>query len=466
MQKGRNMSKFKLFSIIVLVFIASYSFAQWTFVGGVTGAGTNPSISVIDPNLMFIGGGPSGVPAVFKSTNGGVTFTPVGVSGITLEFYAIWAVDANIIYAGDGGAAGGAGGNAKVWKTTNGGTNWTNILTTGGTAGFINGIIFSRTKPNFGFIQSDPPTGASGTYWIQKTNDNGANWILQSPPSVGTSWSSGQNSLFIIDSLFYGFGAAYMAATTNNPKSVITSNGGATWYNAPLTGAPYASNIAFPSTVVFNTNKINGIAGSSNIGNTVARTTNGGVSWFSQTIPSTLTGASMQAKYVPNSNTVFIVVSTTTAAQSFKSTDNGATWTTLTWPAGVFNCTHMELVYSAGSAYVYAACGDGSVCKLVQTVTGVNEPQTSVPDNYRLEQNFPNPFNPTTTINYSIPKASFVTLKVYDALGSEVMTVVNEEQSAKNYSYNLDFSRMASGVYYYTINAGGFTATKKLTLVK
>lgn len=463
------MNNFKLFSIIVLVFFASYSFAQWTYVGGVTAPGSNPCISVINPSLVFVAGGPyspTPTPTVYKSTNGGVIFSNVSTTGITLELYALWAVDENTIYVGDGGAAQGAGGNAKVYLTTNGGTSWTNPMSTGGTAGFINGICFSRTKPNFGFIQSDPPTGGSGAYWIQKTNNTGLNWSLISPPSVGASWSSGQNSLFIIDSLFYGFGAAYMSTTTNNPKSVITSDGGATWYNAALTGAPYASNIAFPSTVAFNTNKINGIAGSSNISNTIARTTNGGVSWFSQTIPSTITLASMQAKYVPNSNTVFIVVSTTSAAQSFKSTDNGATWTAVTWPASVYNCTHMELVYSAGSAYVYAVCSDGSVCKLVQTVTGVNEPQTSVPDNFKLEQNFPNPFNPTTTINYSIPKASFVTLKVYDALGSEVMTVVNEEQSAKNYSYSLDFSKMASGVYYYTLNAGGNIATKRLTLVK
>ncbi|MFA5404297.1 MAG: T9SS type A sorting domain-containing protein [Ignavibacteria bacterium] len=466
MQKGKNMNKFKLFSIIFLVFFASYSFAQWSFVGGVTGAGTNPSISVVDPSLVFIGGGPSGVPAIFKSTNGGQAFTTVGVSGITLELYCIWAVDANTIYVGDGGASGGAGGNAKIWKTTDGGTSWTNILTTGGTAGFINGIIFSRTQTNFGIMESDPPTGGSGAYWIQKTNNNGANWILQSPPSVGSSWSSGQNSLFIIDSLFYGFGAAYMSSTTNNPKSVITSNGGATWYNAPLTGAPYASNIAFPSTVAFNTDKLNGIGGSSNTSTTCARTTNGGVSWFSQAIPCTITASSMQAKFVPNTNTVYIVVSSSTAAQSFKSTNNGATWTSLTWPSGVFNCTHIELIVSGNSVYVYAACGDGSVCKLVEPLTGVNDPQSTIPVDYKLQQNYPNPFNPTTTINYSIPKASFVTLKVYDILGNEVMAVVNEQQSAKDYSYNVDFSKLSSGVYYYTLNAGNYTSTKRLTLIK
>jgi hypothetical protein len=98
--------------------------------------------------------------------------------------------------------------------------------------------------------------------------------------------------------------------------------------------------------------------------------------------------------------------------------------------------------------------------------TGVEEMVSGLPLNYRLEQNFPNPFNPTTTINYSIPKTSFVTLKVYNVLGNEVMSVVNEQQTANNYTYTLDFSKLSSGAYYYTLRAGDYSATKKLMLVK
>jgi hypothetical protein len=463
MQKGRNMNKFKLFSVLVLVFIASYSFAQWTFVGGVTGAGSFPSVSAVDANTVYIGGGPSGVAAIFKSTNGGVAFTPVTTTGITLELFCLWVKDANTIFGGDGGAAGGAGGNAHVWKTTNAGVNWTSALSTGGTVGFINGVVFSRLNPLNGFAESDPPT--STTYWVQKTTDGGNNWTLQNPASLGSGWASGQNTLFMVDNLFYGFGSS--GPTTSLPKSYITSDGGTTWYSAVMTGAPVGSTQHFCSNVTFSTNKLNGIGGSSNTSTTCARTTNGGVSWFAQTIPSTVTTGYFNAKWVPNSSTVFIVNSPSTGAtQSFKSTDNGATWTSLTWPAGVTYCTHMDMYYTGGVATLYAACSDGSVCKLTQTITGVNDPQTSIPSDYKLEQNYPNPFNPTTTINYSIPKASFVTLKIYDVLGNEVMTVVNEQQSAKEYSYTVDFSKMTSGVYYYTIKAGSYSASKKLMLVK
>jgi len=459
------MNKFKLFSIIVIVFFASFSFAQWTFVGGVTGAGTFPSISVVNPTTVFIGGGPSGVAAVFKSTNSGVAFTPVTTTGITLELFCIWAKDLNTIFGGDGGAAGGAGGNAHVWKTTTGGGPWTSILSTGGSVGFVNGVVFSRINPLYGIAQSDPPTGGTGTYWVQKTVDGGNNWTLQSPPSLASGWASGQNTPFIIDDQFYGFGSS--GPTSSQPKAYLTSNGGTSWYSAVMTGAPVGATQHFCSNVTFSTNKLNGIGGSSNTSTTCSRTTNGGVSWFSQTIPSTVTTGYFNAKWVPNSSIVYIIVSPSAGAtQSFKSTNNGANWTTLTWPAGVTYCTHMDMVVSGGTAYLYGACSDGSVVKLVDVVTGVNNSQTSVPVDYKLEQNYPNPFNPTTTINYSIPKASFVTLKVYDVLGNEVMTVVNEQQSANNYTYTVDFSKLSSGVYYYTLNTGNYTATKKLTLVK
>ncbi|MCX6163948.1 MAG: T9SS type A sorting domain-containing protein [Ignavibacteriae bacterium] len=462
------MNKFKLFSIIVLVFIASYSFAQWAYVGGVTGAGNYPSISVVDPTTILVSGGnnTSGAPAIFRSTNGGVVFSNLPVTGIAFDLMCIWGITANIIYCGDGGGIGGAGGNAKVYFTSNGGTNWATVFSTGGTGGFFNGIVFSKTSPTSGFAISDPPTGAGGIYYTQRTTNGGTNWTQQSPPAV-TGCFGAALSAFCIDDNFYGFGTSSPTVFTQAARlCVYTTNGGTTWNNAQLLGTASSTTQSFISTVAFNTNKINGLAASSPSTTTISRTTNGGSVWFSQTIPSTVAAANIQIKYVPNSNTAYLIASSGTAAQSFKTTDNGATWTALTWVTGVFACTHMELVYVGGSAYIYAVCNDGSVVKLVQTVTGVNEPQTSIPNDYKLEQNYPNPFNPTTTIDYSIPKASFVTLKVYDVLGNEVMTVVNEQQSANNYTYNVDFSKLSSGVYYYTLNTGNYTATKKLTLVK
>ena len=85
---------------------------------------------------------------------------------------------------------------------------------------------------------------------------------------------------------------------------------------------------------------------------------------------------------------------------------------------------------------------------------------------YNLEQNYPNPYNPSTTIKYSIPVLGFVTLKVYDVLGSEVTKLVNEEKLAGEYQVQFDGSSLTSGIYFYQLKAGDFISTKKMILMK
>lgn len=89
-----------------------------------------------------------------------------------------------------------------------------------------------------------------------------------------------------------------------------------------------------------------------------------------------------------------------------------------------------------------------------------------IPTVYDLAQNFPNPFNPSTTIRYQIPQDGIVTLKIYDILGSEVATLVNEEKLAGKYEVNFNASTLASGVYIYKIQAGSFINSKKMILLK
>jgi hypothetical protein len=85
---------------------------------------------------------------------------------------------------------------------------------------------------------------------------------------------------------------------------------------------------------------------------------------------------------------------------------------------------------------------------------------------FELSQNFPNPFNPNTTIRYQIPKSGNVTLKIYDVLGAEVTTLVNEEKVAGKYEVSFNASKLASGVYIYRIQAGDFISSKKMILLK
>lgn len=89
-----------------------------------------------------------------------------------------------------------------------------------------------------------------------------------------------------------------------------------------------------------------------------------------------------------------------------------------------------------------------------------------LPANFKLEQNYPNPFNPSTKIEYSIPSESFVQLKVYDILGNEVSTLVNEEQSAGTYRADFFGSNLASGLYVAQLKAGKMVKNIKMTLLK
>jgi len=85
---------------------------------------------------------------------------------------------------------------------------------------------------------------------------------------------------------------------------------------------------------------------------------------------------------------------------------------------------------------------------------------------FALYQNYPNPFNPSTKIKFAVPKDGFVTLKVFDMLGNEVCTIYNNFLKAGEYNKEFDGSNFASGVYFYKLNAGEYTDTKKMTLVK
>jgi hypothetical protein len=96
----------------------------------------------------------------------------------------------------------------------------------------------------------------------------------------------------------------------------------------------------------------------------------------------------------------------------------------------------------------------------------VNNITTEIPREYNLSQNYPNPFNPVTMIKFALPKASFVTLKVYDMLGREVSVLVNGQKSAGQYIVDFDASSLTSGVYFYTLKAGTYTESKKFTLIK
>jgi hypothetical protein len=111
---------------------------------------------------------------------------------------------------------------------------------------------------------------------------------------------------------------------------------------------------------------------------------------------------------------------------------------------------------------------DSSITRLhvmLDILTGVTE-ENSLPTVYSLYNNYPNPFNPATTIQYDIPEQSYVIIKIYNIVGEEVTTLLNEEQNAGRYQLQWNAKQLASGVYFYRIQAGSFVDTKKMLLLK
>jgi hypothetical protein len=89
-----------------------------------------------------------------------------------------------------------------------------------------------------------------------------------------------------------------------------------------------------------------------------------------------------------------------------------------------------------------------------------------IPSTYSLSQNYPNPFNPTTTIKFDLPVDGLITLEIYDILGRKISTLINEHRQAGSYEQVFDASSISSGVYLYKLQAGTFTSSKKLILLK
>ncbi len=152
----------------------------------------------------------------------------------------------------------------------------------------------------------------------------------------------------------------------------------------------------------------------------------------------------------------------------YASSDNGSTWIPLAGFA--YKNADSCIVYNLDSkgTYIFKVLArrfDRGIT-YYSKFSNVSNEVTLLPTGFSLNQNFPNPFNPTTVISYSVPSTLRVTLKIYNVLGKEVMTLVDAEKTAGNYNATFDASNLPSGVYIYRIQAGKFSEAKRMVLVK
>lgn len=148
--------------------------------------------------------------------------------------------------------------------------------------------------------------------------------------------------------------------------------------------------------------------------------------------------------------------------QIAKTTNGGTNWRAQYsgYPLWGIDFISSDTVWAVGMLGLILKTVNGGGTVSVQNIS------SEVPSAYSLKQNYPNPFNPTTNIRYALPKNGMVKLVVFDALGREVETLVNESQQAGTYEAKFNGAALTSGVYFYKLSAGDFTDTKRMLIIK
>jgi len=243
-----------LFIFLVLnISLNKLSFSQWSQAGQLTGLGTHPRISVVDSNVVWVESGHPAGPKIYRTLNGGANWTAIPTVGLPYILSGIAAKDSLTAFVTDLGSVSGSGGNANLFKTTNGGLSWILVDSTGGTQGYFNDVIFSKSVPQFGIAMSDPPNGSGNPFFLLKTTNGGNNWIRTNPPGIISNYGLFFTT-FAIDPQFYGF--MTLNAGNSTSDSYITSNGGSNWYRGGESMPPGSFGAG---DLVFKDNKLTGI---------------------------------------------------------------------------------------------------------------------------------------------------------------------------------------------------------------
>ncbi len=311
----------------------------------------------------------------------------------------------------------------NIYKTTNGGKNWINQTFNSSLWFYDICFVDKNNGWTVGLGGNVYRTTNGGTTWTKQNINTSLGIINIQMLDKDTGWCAGENGM-----LFQ------------------TSNGGNDWIKIP-------SDIYGSITGMSFINNSTGWVASNNI----YKTTDSGSSWREQ---ASFDNQIHYIKFVDSLNGY----ACGNAGIIFKSSDGGITWEQMTPVTG----ESMWSGYFFDKDNGWMVGNNGVLLALSSGVTSADDKiaVNKLPDNFKLYQNYPNPFNPSTVINYQLSSSANVSLKIYDALGREVETIVNKKQSPGNYKVEFNGAGLASGVYIYRLQAGGFTSTKKMILLR
>ena len=427
--------KLLLLKLLSVIF-ASNIYAQWVIPGN-NGLPSqiNSSRLISDGTYLYLGG-------AFRSSDNGENWTTIPATHPSAEivfqgklFNGYFATDSTILYSTD---------NGLTWSTVNG----------------------APSSSIWGFLAADSFLFAYGPGGIYKSSDGGLNWVNKGPFYLGSNVGLGteitmtqQNGVLLLTSNNHANKGMYRSTDYGENWTTTTNQG--------LKNDDYYAGFlwALGDKVYFWSES-----------DFTYESTDQGNNWTPVTISGIPDYATLKHVSIGNNRAYFKMEIPSYFARGYlltASASNPSQWMDITDNLPT-NVQTMGSVVTEQNGFVYIGyifSNDIVYKRDISTIiTGVDDKTVNVPTKFTLKQNYPNPFNPSTNINFSVPQASFVTLKIYDTLGKEVSTLVNEQMSAGTYKFNFNASKLTSGVYFYTITANGgnsnFRQTKKMILLK
>lgn len=351
-----------------------------------------------------------------KTTNGGLNWVAQNSS-------LVGSFDLNCVYFATPDIGWVCATNNRIVYTNNGGATWS-LQSTGSQTNILYSLHFINSQT--GWV-----VGEDG--YMRRTVNGGINWLSQGSGTANT----------LLSVYFPGSANGWIAGESGNIRR--SYDYGVNW--VAQTSQPNLINSVF-----FVDDNTGFVVGQNGL---IRKTVNGGTAW------NTLTSGVIQEfrdVHFINANTGWIVGFNNTI---IKTTNGGSSWLPdISGTSTAFYSVHFP------SQNVGFAVGTAGNLFKYSTTTSVNTYSSEVPSEFKLYNNYPNPFNPSTTIKFDVSDVSNVKISVYDLLGREVKTLINEVLKAGKYKIDFDASDLTSGTYFYRIESEGLNEVKKMILVK